>query len=108
MLHIQSSENTRLTISVDDRSKVIEYSSPRDQDILKAVEGFLVELNLSLRDISQIQVATGPGTFTSLRAGVSVAQALSLALNIPINHQKPGSSIDAQYGKLPNITESTK
>ncbi|MFH1536127.1 MAG: hypothetical protein ABIC96_03620 [Patescibacteria group bacterium] len=35
-----------------------------------------------------IEVETGPGSFTGLRVGVSVANALGFALNIPVNGKK--------------------
>lgn len=39
---------------------------------------------LSFQDINDIIVFEGPGSFTGLRIGISVANALSYGLNIPI------------------------
>ncbi len=38
--------------------------------------------------INGIEVETGPGSFTGLRVGVSVANALGFALRIPVNGKK--------------------
>lgn len=43
--------------------------------------------------LTQIEVETGPGSFTGLRVGVSVANALGFALNIPINGKKIETSL---------------
>lgn len=38
--------------------------------------------------LTQIKVETGPGSFTGLRVGVAVANALAYSLNIPVNGKK--------------------
>lgn len=43
----------------------------------------LKKSNLALGDMDLIIAITGPGSFTSLRAGLSIAKGLSLAQNIP-------------------------
>ena len=39
-------------------------------------------------ELEGIEVETGPGSFTGLRVGVSVANALGFALGIPVNGKK--------------------
>ncbi len=41
-------------------------------------------VNLSLEDIGLVAVSIGPGYFTALRAGLSMAKALSFSLSIPL------------------------
>lgn len=84
--------------------KTIDYDSPRNQDLLMEIEKFVQEKDASLSDLTAIEIKTGPGHFTSLRTGIAIAQALALALNIPINQQPPGTTIEARYGKPPSIT----
>jgi tRNA threonylcarbamoyl adenosine modification protein YeaZ len=43
----------------------------------------LLESDVTLDDINLIIAITGPGSFTSLRAGLSITKGLSLAKNIP-------------------------
>lgn len=40
------------------------------------------------KDLEGIEVETGPGSFTGLRVGVSVANTLGFALGIPVNGKK--------------------
>ena len=51
--------------------------------LLPMIEELLTEASLRYADISRIAVTTGPGTFTGLRIGLSVARGLALSLGIP-------------------------
>ena len=42
------------------------------------------ELALKIKDINQIIVVNGPGSFTGVRIGVTIAKTLAFTLNIPI------------------------
>ncbi|QQG43541.1 MAG: hypothetical protein HYW45_00790 [Candidatus Daviesbacteria bacterium] len=44
--------------------------------------------NSNWKILTGIEVETGPGSFTGLRVGVSVANALGLSLGIPVNSKK--------------------
>ncbi|TSC95849.1 MAG: putative protease [Parcubacteria group bacterium Athens1014_10] len=68
------------------------------------------------KDLKGIIVVKGPGAFTSLRAGISIANALAWSLNLPIKGVKTNSTgkidffppkffkpIMPFYGKEPNI-----
>lgn len=52
--------------------------------IHKKLEEILDESSISLSDLRGIVVFKGPGSFTGLRIGVSVANALAYANSIPI------------------------
>ncbi len=41
-----------------------------------------------------IEVETGPGSFTGLRVGVSIANALGFALGIPVNGKKVETQLE--------------
>lgn len=43
---------------------------------------------LKLSDVTEIEVVTGPGSFTGLRVGAAVANTLGLLLDIPVNGKK--------------------
>ncbi len=52
------------------------------------VQRLLEEKKAELSDLKAIEVVTGPGSFTGLRVGVSIANALGYALGIPVNGKK--------------------
>lgn len=62
-----------------------EYGS---QVLLPLIFKLLRTTNSKLQTIAGIEVETGPGSFTGLRVGVSVANALGFSLGIPVNGKK--------------------
>lgn len=52
------------------------------------IEKVAKKAKLKLTDLDQIEVKTGPGSYTGIRVGVAVANALGFALNIPVNGKK--------------------
>jgi tRNA threonylcarbamoyladenosine biosynthesis protein TsaB len=89
ILFIDTSSNKEITIGLTSNGKENKVtkvlSSHRDQVVLPMIIGLLEKNNLAFQDLSEIEVVTGPGSFTGLRVGVAIANALSYSLNIPIN-----------------------
>ena len=54
------------------------------ETIHKKIDQILNKLSISLKDVDGIVVYKGPGSFTGLRIGLSVANALAYGLDIPI------------------------
>ncbi len=52
--------------------------------VLPMVDELLLEASLSIADLDVIAVTTGPGSFTGLRIGVSIAQGLAYSCDVPI------------------------
>jgi len=77
-----------LTIFNDDRSGRIDYNWQADRGLAKGLLKFLDDKlklnNKSWLDISAIGVYQGPGSFTGLRIGLTVANTIADAQNIPI------------------------
>lgn len=103
-LNIDSTNNRKTLIQLDEREYVFEYDSPRSQNVMKAIMDTLEAEKKDLIDLTSITVAVGPGSFTGIRAGLSIANALSFSLEIPINGQPAGTTILPQYGSEPSIT----
>jgi len=59
---------------------------------IKAIDLLLSSINKKKKDIGEVVVSGGPGTFTSLRVGISLAKGICMALGIPI---VPVSTLDA-------------
>ena len=54
------------------------YTMPMIEEIFK-------ENNLNVKDLKKIIVVNGPGSFTGIRIGLSIAKTMAYALNIDIN-----------------------
>jgi len=52
--------------------------------LIAMIDEALGVLDLAYKDLTRIGVTTGPGSFTGVRVGLSVARALALALDIPV------------------------
>lgn len=52
--------------------------------LLPAVKALLKEVHLHPKDLEKVAVAYGPGSYTGVRIGVTVAKTLAYTLNIPI------------------------
>jgi len=104
LLYLDTSNNLQTIIKLGDQEFITNYSSPRDQDVLGALGQALQQSGESLADLTEINVNTGPGSFTGLRVGLSIANTLSFALNLPLNHQPPGIIVEPNYATPPSIT----
>ena len=49
------------------------------------IESLFKENNLEVKDLKKIIVVNGPGSFTGIRIGLSIAKTMAYALNIDIN-----------------------
>lgn len=107
-LTIDTTNNLQTVIKLNDLTFRYTYESPRQQDVFGAFKQSLSKAKIELRDLTEIEVAVGPGSFTSLRTGIAIANALSFSLQIPINKQPPGTVIKPEYGRPPSITQPKK
>lgn len=51
---------------------------------MPAIEALLKECGLAPQDLDKVIVANGPGSYTGVRIGVSIAKTLAWSLNIPV------------------------
>lgn len=84
-------EVIRLGLFCDQKPKFFEFdTADQSADLLPVVEGTLKKNKLSLQDIKKILVNQGPGSFTGVRVGVTVANTLAWTLDIPVLGYKDG------------------
>ena len=65
-------------------SRHIEQANSHSQQLLDMIQSVLKEAEISFDQLDFITVGTGPGSFTGLRIGIGIAQALAYSHNIPI------------------------
>lgn len=90
-------EETKVRLTVDGKvfEKHATMSHGSSQQVLPLIESLLDEAHITMSDITDIIVHTGPGSYTGLRVGVAIASMLGNLLHVPVN-----GSLDA----LPHIT----
>lgn len=72
-------------ITGSEKTEVIKNQKLGSQALLGAIMEALAKTSIKKENLSEIKVKTGPGSFTGLRVGVSVANALGFGLGIPVN-----------------------
>ncbi|MBN1168651.1 tRNA (adenosine(37)-N6)-threonylcarbamoyltransferase complex dimerization subunit type 1 TsaB [Candidatus Woesebacteria bacterium] len=98
-LFIDTSDRKKIFLKVDDKVFEKESKTGSSQNLLEFIDTVLKKENVKLEDLTSIEVETGPGSFTGLRVGVSVAQALGWSLGIPVNGKDltKGETIQIKY-----------
>ncbi|MBR2795916.1 tRNA (adenosine(37)-N6)-threonylcarbamoyltransferase complex dimerization subunit type 1 TsaB [Candidatus Saccharibacteria bacterium] len=93
-------------------SHVYEWNSGRNlaEQLLKFIHDKLQENNKDWQDITEITFMSGPGSFTGLRIGATVVNALAHELQIPLkdHHGKQVKLIAPDYGRDANISQPRK
>lgn len=127
ILGLDTTQNAKARFVLWDRKGdvikfVTEKFEPRHtEETLDRLMTFLLQEECALSDVEGIIVAKGPGAFTALRVGVTIANSLAYALHISVFgvqgledvnkrtveelfRQSPGTSIEPDYGREPHIT----
>jgi tRNA threonylcarbamoyladenosine biosynthesis protein TsaB len=100
-LVLDTSDNEKITVGLivngrkDIQTKNMIHNNA--QIILPMIDGILKKHSLKSEDISEIKINVGPGSFTGLRVGIAIANALSFVLKIPVNGKKAGKIILPVY-----------
>ena len=102
-LKIDTSSNQKIsiTLNADGKKEVLTQDSTflRSEATLPAIEKLLNRSKLNLKDINKVDVVKGPGSFTGLRVGAAIANALSFLLRIPVNNKKVGELEEPVYNE---------
>ena len=97
ILYINTKDQKEISVALKKNGKTIESLSAKNkygsQVLLPLIEKLLKKCKLDYTFLKEIEVETGPGSFTGIRVGVSVANALGFALGIPVNGKKMETEI---------------
>lgn len=92
ILHINTKDQKVISVALKKDGEVVKELSEQNeygsQVLLPLIMKLLKTVNCELKTLQGIEVETGPGSFTGIRVGVSVANALGYSLNIPVNSKK--------------------
>lgn len=101
VLLIDTSSNKEIIVSLKINSqKYVQKQKvgwQKAQAVLPMIEKILKKYRLKLEDLKMIEVNTGPGSFTGLRVGLAIANALAFSLKIPVNGKRVGEFVTPLY-----------
>ena len=83
-------------------NEISENSNNQSKIVIGRIDKLLKDSNISLDELNEIIVVNGPGSFTGVRIGVTIAKTFSYALNIPI-YSVSSLEIKALSDDLPEI-----
>lgn len=88
VLSIDTSSNKQIIVGlrVNEKQHWIKkkIGNKKAQVVLPMIDRLLRQHKVSLKDITSIEVNTRPGSFTGIRVGMAIANAISFALKIPV------------------------
>lgn len=86
-LYLDTTDSQKTIVTLDEfqLEKVADFR--KSQQVLILIDQILKEKKKTLKEINEIQVNLGPGSFTGIRVGLSVANTLAWLLKIPVNGQ---------------------
>jgi tRNA threonylcarbamoyladenosine biosynthesis protein TsaB len=98
-LYIDTSNSEKVVIKLDEKKFETKAREKKSQKLLPFIVETFKKEGKKFEDIKEIEVNTGPGSFTGLRVGVSVANALGWQLKIPVNGKnlQKGEMVDIKY-----------
>ena len=100
ILTIESSLG-RIFVAITSNNQIYSkcIASPRsiEQDLNLLIEKLMIAVDLKFSDVSLIFVSLGPGSFTGIRIGISVAKAIALCTGAKIIGFSNFESIYSQF-----------
>ena len=100
-LYINTKDKDVIQVSLKNEGNTLDsltdHNQYGSQVLLPLIEKILKKNKVNFKDLKEIEVETGPGSFTGLRVGVAVANSLGFALGIPVNGKKMETELSYQY-----------
>ncbi|OJI06186.1 tRNA (adenosine(37)-N6)-threonylcarbamoyltransferase complex dimerization subunit type 1 TsaB [bacterium CG10_46_32] len=90
------------------KKKIVKSNRQHSEKLLKSIQALLKSGTSSLADIKGVAAVKGPGSFVSLRIGISTANALAYALQVPIVGVSQEKGIDEIAQLFKRLTSFTK
>ena len=92
ILQIDTTMSNRTEVSLEINGKKDNISQESavwtSQVLLPIISKILEKNKIKLSDLSDIKVKTGHGSYTGIRVGVTVANALGFLFDLPVNGRK--------------------
>ncbi len=93
ILKIDTTDSSKVVVEIIDHKlnktdELIETKAVGSEALLPLILKIFKKNKISFEDLTEVKVNIGPGSFTGTRVGVTVANALSFALGIPVNGKR--------------------
>lgn len=92
-LFIDTTSNAEIVVRLvlDDKTfeEKIAIQNNRTQVVLPTIEKLLKQQGLKVQDIEKVEINPGPGSFTGVRVGSAIANALIFSLGLPQERIEP-------------------
>ena len=88
ILAIDTSNNLQTIVGLGTNELIKQYNHPREQELILIINTIMTKNSIRFNQIEEIKVNIGPGSFTGIRVGVSVANALAWCLDIKVNKHR--------------------
>jgi tRNA threonylcarbamoyladenosine biosynthesis protein TsaB len=98
-LFIDTSDREKLVLGLDEKRFEAKARDNKSQNLLPFLDEILKSEGKTVKEITEIKVNTGPGSFTGLRVGVTVAMTLGYSLGVKVNGKdiKKSGAVDINY-----------
>lgn len=87
-LFLDTSSSNVSVLIVEDDKVVASFCNYLENDIASKIfpiiDDLFSKLSFEIKDIDKVYVVNGPGSFTGVRIGVTIAKVLASSLNIPV------------------------
>ena len=100
-LYIDTKDNKRIIVRLNKNGDLFEEVSVASKDKAQAalplVARVFKKAKIKSSDIYEIKVERGPGSFTGLRVGITIANTLAFSSQVRINGKRLGEIETPQY-----------
>ncbi len=103
-LFIDTTNNKEVIVRLAIDKKIFEVKKEiqnnRTQVVLPIIQALFKYANLGVQDLDSVEINPGPGSFTGVRVGAAIGNALGFALDIPVNtvsFKESGKVVELQY-----------
>lgn len=87
----------RLVVGKKNFEKKLKSEKPMSEKVLVLIKSVCDEAIIEPQEIDNIEVSTGPGSYTGIRVGIAIANALGVSVHAKINGQSFGKLAEASY-----------
>ncbi|MBR3365896.1 tRNA (adenosine(37)-N6)-threonylcarbamoyltransferase complex dimerization subunit type 1 TsaB [Candidatus Saccharibacteria bacterium] len=104
-LYLNTSDQNLCILKLDNKTYEWEAGKELAEKLLEFIKDKLKENGKTWQDLEEITFFSGPGSFTGLRIGAAIVNALAAELQIPLYDQngKQHKVILPDYGRPANI-----